>query len=349
MRPIRPATVICATAATAAAALSAAPAAQAQAAAPAIQSDNGQVATALATKLGTRSAGSYLSGGKLVVTVSDTGAAATVRAAGATPRTVARSGAALNKVSSAINRSVKVSGTSWGVDAASNQVVLSYDDSVTGSALAKVRAAAAKQGSAVRLEHVAGTFRTLIAGGQAIYTSSARCSLGFNVKNSAGANYFLTAGHCTNIGATWWTNSSHTTVIGSRAGTSFPGNDYGLVRYTGSVTASGTVYTYSGSQDITTSGNAVVGQSVRRSGSTTGVHSGTVQAVNQTVRYAEGTVSGLIKTNVCAEPGDSGGSLYSGSTALGLTSGGSGNCSSGGTTFFQPVTEPLSAYGMHVF
>src|SRR4051794_40171967 len=139
MRPIRPATVICATAATAAAALSAAPAAQAQAAAPAIQSDNGQVATALANKLGTRSAGSYLSGGKLVVTVSDTGAAATVRAAGATPRTVARSGAALGKVTAAINRSVKVSGTSWGVDAVSNQVVLSYDDSVTGSALAKVR------------------------------------------------------------------------------------------------------------------------------------------------------------------------------------------------------------------
>ncbi|MFI8404604.1 serine protease, partial [Streptomyces sp. NPDC085463] len=30
-------------------------------------------------------------------------------------------------------------------------------------------------------------------------------------------------------------------------------------------------------------------------------------------------------------------------------SGGSGNCSSGGTTFFQPVTEALSAYGVSVF
>jgi streptogrisin D len=35
--------------------------------------------------------------------------------------------------------------------------------------------------------------------------------------------------------------------------------------------------------------------------------------------------------------------------ALGLTSGGSGNCSSGGTTFFQPVTEPLSVYGVSVY
>ena len=47
--------------------------------------------------------------------------------------------------------------------------------------------------------------------------------------------------------------------------------------------------------------------------------------------------------------GDSGGPLYSGTTALGLTSGGSGNCTSGGVTYFQPVTEPLSVYGMSVY
>ena len=85
------------------------------------------------------------------------------------------------------------------------------------------------------------------------------------------------------------------------------------------------------------------------SGSTTGVHSGTVQALNATVNYAEGQVRGLIQTNVCAEPGDSGGSLFSGNTAIGLTSGGSGNCTWGGTTFFQPVTEALSVYGVSVY
>jgi hypothetical protein len=67
------------------------------------------------------------------------------------------------------------------------------------------------------------------------------------------------------------------------------------------------------------------------------------------VNYAEGTVTGLIRTNVCAEGGDSGGALFSGSVALGLTSGGSGNCSSGGTTYFQPVTEVLSRYGVSVY
>ena len=103
------------------------------------------------------------------------------------------------------------------------------------------------------------------------------------------------------------------------------------------------------SQDITGAGNAYVGQAVKRSGSTTGVHSGSVSATNATVNYAEGSVYGLIKTNVCAEGGDSGGSLFAGSTALGMTSGGSGNCTTGGTTYFQPVTEALSVYGVSVY
>lgn len=132
--------------------------------------------------------------------------------------------------------------------------------------------------------------------------------------------------------------------MGDRTGSSFPGNDYGIVTNT-SITISGSV----GSQDITAAGNAFVGQSVTRRGSTTGVHSGTVTALNVTVRYAEGVVRQMIQTTVCAEPGDSGGPLYASSIALGLTSGGSGNCQSGGTTFYQPVTEALSKYGVSVF
>ena len=77
-------------------------------------------------------------------------------------------------------------------------------------------------------------------------------------------------------------------------------------------------------------------------------HCGTVQAKNQTVRYAQGTVYGLTRTNVCAEPGDSGGSWLSGNQAQGVTSCGSGNCTSGGTTYFQPVNEILSAYGLRL-
>ena len=75
-----------------------------------------------------------------------------------------------------------------------------------------------------------------------------------------------------------------------------------------------------------------------RSGCTTQVHDGTVTGLDATVNYGNGDiVNGLIQTDVCAEPGDSGGSLFDGDTALGLTSGGSGDCTSGGETFFQPV------------
>jgi streptogrisin D len=330
--------------------LVAAPRAEAASPAP----DPAALATTLTQRLGTHTAGAYLDRGtrKLVVTVTDSAAAQSVRAAGAMPKTVARSGANLAQATATLGRSARIPGTAWAVDPAANQVLVSVDDSVTGAKLAKVQSVVGSLGGAARIERVAGTFSTLISGGQAIYVGSNRCSLGFNVQNSSGQRFFLTAGHCTNIGSTWYSNSSHTSTLGTRTGTSFPGNDYGIVRYNSGVSNPGNVWLYSGSttRDITGAGNAVVGQTVQRSGSTTGVHSGTVTALNQTVTYqGSGTVSGLIRTTVCAEPGDSGGSLFAGNTAIGLTSGGSGNCTTGGTTFFQPVTEPLSVFGVSVY
>ncbi|GAA3900167.1 S1 family peptidase [Streptomyces sp. NPDC003631] len=240
-----------------------------------------------------------------------------------------------------------VAGTAWAVDPTTNRVVVTVDSTVSKAEIAKIREEAGGNAGALTIKHTSGKFNKLISGGDAIYASSWRCSLGFNVQDSSGNYYFLTAGHCTDGAGTWWSNSSHTTTLGTTAGSSFPGNDYGIVRYTNtSVTKSGAV----GSQDITSAATPSVGTTVYRRGSTTGTHSGRVTALNATVNYGGGDiVSGLIQTTVCAEPGDSGGPLYGGSTAYGLTSGGSGNCTSGGTTFFQPVTEALSAYGVHVY
>jgi hypothetical protein len=61
---------------------------------------------------------------------------------------------------------------------------------------------------------------------------------------------------------------------------------------------------------------------------------------------AEGRVTGLTSTSVCSEPGSSGAPLYSGTQAQGVISGGSGNCQTGGTTFFQPINRILSTYGL---
>ncbi|WP_329122330.1 S1 family peptidase [Streptomyces sp. NBC_01353] len=240
-----------------------------------------------------------------------------------------------------------VAGTAWHVDQATNTLVVTADSTVSQAEITKIKRQAGANAGAIRVERSPGKFNKLISGGDAIYASSWRCSLGFNVRDSAGNYYFLTAGHCTDGAGTWYSNSGRTTVLGSTSGSSFPTNDYGIVRYTNSsVTKSGTV----GSVDITSAANATVGMSVTRRGSTTGTHSGSVTGLNATVNYGGGDiVYGMIRTNVCAEPGDSGGPLYSGSRAIGLTSGGSGNCSSGGTTFFQPVTEALSAYGVSVY
>jgi streptogrisin B len=235
--------------------------------------------------------------------------------------------------------STDVTGIAWYTDQTTGKVVVTADSTVSAAELGQVRKAAGADADALAVKRDAGVFKPLLGSGDAIYGSGYRCSVGFNVR-SGSTYYFITAGHCGNEVPTWYTNSAQTNLVGPTVGSSFPGNDYALVRYDNTSVSHPGGYT---------AGNAYVGQSVTRDGSTTGVHSGTVTALNVTVRYAEGSVGGMIQTTVCAEPGDSGGALYSGSTALGITSGGSGNCSSGGTTFFQPVTEALSAYGVSIY
>jgi len=245
----------------------------------------------------------------------------------------------LSDVRAAVQQS-GVDGIAWYVDNAADRVVLTADSTVSGAEIATVKQAAGENAGALRINRAAGVFRSLLSAGDAIYGGRYRCSLGFNVVKGS-TYYFLTAGHCGKVAKTWYTNSSHTTLIGPTIGYSFPGNDYALVRY------DNTSLSHPGGF---TAANAFVGESVKRTGSTTGTHSGTVTALNVTVHYqGGGTVSGLIQTTVCAEPGDSGGPLYDGTKGLGITSGGSGDCKSGGTTFYQPVPEAANAYGVTVF
>jgi streptogrisin B len=159
-------------------------------------------------------------------------------------------------------------------------------------------------------------------------------------------------GHCTDGAGNRYTNSSRSTVIGPTAGSSFPGNDYGIVRYSNtSLSHPGTVLSHPGTvggQDITGAANATVGMPVTRRGSTTGTHSGTVTGLDATVDYGGDIVYGFIRTDICAGRA-SATARCTPAQAIGLTSGGSGDCASGGTAFFQPVTEALSAYGVSVY
>ncbi|MFJ1791404.1 S1 family peptidase [Kitasatospora griseola] len=243
----------------------------------------------------------------------------------------------LAQVSGAVEQT-GVNGIAWHTDQATGQVVVTADSSVSPAALGELTKAAGTKH--LRIERAAGTFKPLLSAGAAIYGGGYRCSLGFNVVKG-GVYYFLTAGHCGNIASTWYSNSGQTSTVGTTVSSSFPGTDYALVKY------SSTSASHPGGY---TAASAYVGESVKRTGSTTGTHGGTVTALNSTVRYSDGsTVRGLIQTNVCAEGGDSGGPLYDGSKAIGLTSGGSGDCTSGGTTFFQPVTAAAAAYGVSLY
>ncbi|WP_230686690.1 S1 family peptidase [Catellatospora vulcania] len=237
-------------------------------------------------------------------------------------------------------------GTAWTVDPATGRTTVTLDETVTEQQAARLRDGLRGAGVDVRREP--GRLRTMLAGGDAIYGSTSRCSLGANAR-SGSTYYLITAGHCTNSSATWWTNSAHTIAIGTRTASSFPGNDYGLIKYTSRLSHPSAVNTYPGLLQLYGTGSAHVGQAVCRSGATTGVRCGTVTALNATVNYPDGTVTGLIRTNICAENGDSGGPLYtSGGLILGILSGGTGNCTAGGTTYYQPIGEILAVYGLTI-
>ncbi|MGW7517415.1 S1 family peptidase [Streptomyces sp. NPDC054796] len=187
-------------------------------------------------------------------------------------------------------------------------------------------------------------------GGDAIFGGGSRCSLGFNV-TLEGAPAFLTAGHCGNASATWTSDQAGATALGTVADSRFPEADFALVAYddTAAEAPSAVSLQDGTTREITSAAEASVGMEVQRSGSTTGLSDGTVTGLDATVNYGNGDiVNGLIQTDVCAEPGDSGGPMFAGDAAVGLTSGGSGDCTQGGETFFQPVTAALEATGAEI-
>ncbi|WP_443079962.1 S1 family peptidase [Streptomyces sp. P9-A2] len=309
----------------------------------------GNLASTLVEDLGADAAGTYYDAKSksLVVNVLDEAAAGTVEEAGAKAIVVANSLAELKSARTALKQDATIPGTSWVTDPTTNKVVVTADRTVSDAEWAKLTKVVDGLGSKAELQRTKSEFIPYAAGGDAITGAGGRCSLGFNV-TKGGEPYFLTAGHCTESITTW--SDSSGTVIGENEASSFPGDDYGLVKYTADVDHPSEVNLYDGStQAISGAAEATVGMEVTRSGSTTQVHSGAVTGLDATVNYGNGDiVNGLIQTDVCAEPGDSGGSLFSGGSAVGLTSGGSGDCTSGGTTFFQPVTEALSATGTQI-
>ncbi|MDX3361223.1 MULTISPECIES: S1 family peptidase [Streptomyces] len=307
----------------------------------------------LRARLGDTFAGSYYdaAGRRIVVNVvgDDESAMNAVKEAGAVPHQVRNSTGALETAARTLRTDAAIPGTAWSVDPRTNEIRVTADSTVTGAGWDRLESTVEGLGSGMAtLKKSEGTFKTFVSGGDAIFGGNARCSLGFNVTAGDGSPAFLTAGHC-GVAVDQWADDENGQPIATVDQATFPGEgDFSLVKYDDPATQAPSEVNVGGGKVVTIgkAAEAAVGQQVLRMGSTTGLHDGTVLGLDATVNYPEGTVTGLIQTDVCAEPGDSGGSLFSeDGSAIGLTSGGSGDCDAGGETFFQPVTTALQATG----
>ncbi|MFF5673432.1 S1 family peptidase [Streptomyces hygroscopicus] len=302
--------------------------------------------------LGGAYAGAWVSGNTAELTVATTDAeqSATITAGGAKAAVVKHSLNALTEAKRALDSAAAErpptaeAASAWYVDVKTNSVVVQSARPDEAAAFVAASGADRQVVRVVESPERPGPLYDL-RGGEAYYINdAARCSIGFSVAQGD-RNGFVTAGHCGDPGDT--TTGSNRVAQGTFQGSSFPGNDYAWVSANADWAPRPWVVGPEGS-DVTVDGSqeAPVGSSVCRSGSTTGWHCGTIQQHDTSVQYPQGTVSGVTRTNVCAEPGDSGGAFISGSEAQGVTSGGSGNCTVGGTTYYQPVNPVLTAYGL---
>ena len=167
-----------------------------------------------------------------------------------------------------------------------------------------------------------------LVGGDTFTSGGNRCVVAFNAHNPRGTHSVITAQPC----------------AGSLG-------QAGVVAPPPLATPTATVHG-SGGAPLTVHGNleAPIGTVVCKYGPTSGWTCGTVQAKNLTVNFPSGTVTGLSRASMCSEPGDIGAPVVTTSgQAQGVVVGFSGNCGSGGFTYYQPVNQLLATYNLTLY
>ncbi|MGC0334492.1 streptogrisin C [Streptomyces sp. SAI-170] len=315
------------------------------------EAEAGARAGLLRNSLGDHFAGAWLSGttsALLTVATTRPADAAAIRAQGAeaavVPASLADLRAVKEKLDAAVTRADGVNTPVRSIDVRTNRVVVQATTRAAAQSLI-ARAGVAGKRISVRLsEHRPRALADIVGGDPYNIDDTYRCSVGFSV-TKGDQKGFATAGHCGKPGST--TTGAGDAAQGTFQASTFPRKDMAWVGVTGDWTVTPKVRGQDGATvDVAGSVQALVGASVCRSGSTSGWHCGTIERENATVTYEEGTVNGLTATTVCGEPGDSGGPYVAGAQAQGVLSGGSGDCTSGGTTFFQPINPLLSDFGL---
>lgn len=212
----------------------------------------------------------------------------------------------------------------------------------------------------------------LHAGVEIVSGNLTRCTSAFPVRrNGDGVPFLLTAGHCVKGSGTYaynwfaWTYNETQLTIG-------PGHTYIYATADtdgGLIAASGSTWVEQGGWHdylvvwgppsnpgaiqnpglvITGSASSYAGLYACHSGRTTGSSCGTVQKTGVKVTYSGGEkLERMVELyGACGEGGDSGGPVYSGSTALGVWSGGMTGCNT--THYYSGVPELESRFGVHI-
>lgn len=186
-----------------------------------------------------------------------------------------------------------------------------------------------------------------IGGGSVLFTAggASRCTAAF-AATGAGFGHLIAGPGC-GTGATSLYSGNNVLVGPVVAAT----QAYTVVRVTNTAAWTLVPWIDSGSGKVTITGSAQtpVGGSVCLLDRRLATRCGVVTALNQTVNYPGGVVTGLTRTSVCPETGGVPIAFVTGTQAQGVPFGGSGSCASGGSTFFTPVNRILATYRLTLF
>ncbi|WP_089213944.1 S1 family peptidase [Streptosporangium subroseum] len=312
-----------------------------------------EVEANLRKELGAEFSGSWFSGGlaqTLVVATTDRENVSRITAQGAQAEIVSRSLTELEETIREVDKALSTEsqgGLVRYIDVRSNTVVVLSD---APSTTKDVIMASAANKVAVRVVPSVERPRLMFGavGGLTYYNGpKTRCSVGFSVTKGTKKG-FVTAGHCGKAG------DIATDAIGNVLGTfqastvpDSPRGNFAWVamndNWTPDLSANNGAR---GTMSVAGSREAVEGASVCQPSPTTGWHCGTILQRKTSITYPQKTLVDQVRTSVCAESSDSGGPFIAADQAQGVASGGSGDCVSGGFTYFQPVNEILTTYDL---
>jgi streptogrisin D len=333
---------------------------------------------ALATDLGAdRTGGVYRDeSGRLVIAVTDEATADAVEAAGGVAEVVTYSTARLRSIHDTLDAKIAdvapIPNTAWGIDPRTNQVAVEIFEGVPAADEKRLMDLISGYGDAVTVNRRSGNVTTQAYethGGTGVHSEYGppghNCTLGFNVRDSAGQKYFLTAGHCAKFdNDVFWHRNQGNVYLGKRIWQDFGGieKDFAVMAYVNDdVAAYGAVNAFGVDYDINYSRYPDAGDPVHRSGQRSSDLVGEVLSPSVTVTMYDPEVGNvllknMIMTDLCSRGSDSGGPLWNGTGAIGILSGGNGpnddNCRSqtnNELSFYQPVHWIMARYGLEAF